>query len=173
MARRIINECDLTKKEYDPADTVQITIKAGKKKGRTYELSPEAAEVLERALVSREAHMIVPQGYSPDYIEEEKKSPPQDEDDENEILIREKEVRNHDDWPETIETSSSDECSHPNKSRPTLRTVEGKKDLYRKCNDCGEFLIYSTLKEKDAFMRAKPGKGINVGTHASEDRKRE
>jgi len=53
MAKRTIQECDLTKQEYDPDTTVSITIKAkGKSRGRSYDLSPEAASKLERQLVS-------------------------------------------------------------------------------------------------------------------------
>ena len=33
MAKRVIQECDLTKQEYDPADTVIITIKKKDKTG--------------------------------------------------------------------------------------------------------------------------------------------
>jgi hypothetical protein len=53
MAKRVIQECDLTKREYDPDQTVTIVIKKqGKKTGRTYELSAEAAAKLEQQLVA-------------------------------------------------------------------------------------------------------------------------
>lgn len=53
MARRVVQECDLTKQEYDPAETVTLVIKkSGKKTGRTYELSAAAAARLEQQLVS-------------------------------------------------------------------------------------------------------------------------
>jgi len=53
MAKRVIQECDLTKQEYDPDETVTIVIKKkGKSTGRTYELSPTAAAKLEQQLVA-------------------------------------------------------------------------------------------------------------------------
>ncbi|MCI0559952.1 MAG: hypothetical protein MN733_15785, partial [Nitrososphaera sp.] len=53
MAKRVIQECDLTKQEYDPEETVTLVIKKkGKQSGRTYELSPSAAAKLEQQLVA-------------------------------------------------------------------------------------------------------------------------
>ena len=61
MARRVVQECDLTKQEYDPAETVTVVIKrSGKKTGRTYELSAAAAAKLEQQLVSGEK---LPEGW--------------------------------------------------------------------------------------------------------------
>ena len=53
MAKRIIQECDLTKQEYDPDETVTLVFKKkGKTNGRTYELSSSAATKLEQQLVA-------------------------------------------------------------------------------------------------------------------------
>ena len=54
MAKRIVQECDLTKTEIPEGDEiVTITIKRqGKKSGRSYELSSKAAAQLEQQLVA-------------------------------------------------------------------------------------------------------------------------
>jgi hypothetical protein len=52
MGKRVIQECDLTKQEYDPEETVTLVFKKKGKTGRSYDLSPAAATKLEQQLVA-------------------------------------------------------------------------------------------------------------------------
>jgi hypothetical protein len=50
MGRRVVHECDLSKLEYDPEDTVKITIKRKNKTSKSYEISVDTADKLETQL---------------------------------------------------------------------------------------------------------------------------
>lgn len=59
MAKRIIQQCDLCKGEYDPDDTHLITVKKkGKQKGNVFDLCPECAAKIQRQLVAASSEML-------------------------------------------------------------------------------------------------------------------
>lgn len=195
MARRTIQECDLYKTEFDQDETVTIVIRAkGKRKGQSYDLCPEAAEALQQALVSRTAHRIVPmtqetqrsQGQSKRMLEEVFGNDPVDDD----VFIDRKMVERGDETPpsesEDVEVefeserevvggskSKDEKCMHPNKTPPRERIVKGRKGYWHVCKDCGAKIKPTTAKYRAEYNRQRPPKGVNVGTHAAEDRKRD
>lgn len=172
MAKRTIQECDLTKQEFDPEKAVIITLKTKDKKGRSYELCPDAAELLERALVSREAHTIISGTQA-----STKTLGDTFDIDENDRLVAEKEAGREAEPvtiginPDSIElTKKGGSCTHMNKTRPQVRTIDGKKGFWQQCKDCGSSIKCRTTAEK-AEKIAVPN-GVRLTTHPSEDRDR-
>jgi hypothetical protein len=59
MAKRVVQECDLCKGEYDPDDTHIISVKKkGKQKAHTYDLCPECAEKIQQQLVAKSSDVL-------------------------------------------------------------------------------------------------------------------
>lgn len=178
MARRVIQECDLTKQEYDPDETVTISIKKkGKSKARTYDLSPSAAAKLEQQLVAGPDASLA-EGWSFFSLLPMPKTHRIDgdtfvgasnedgiEDDTAFVVKKKSELRE-----EGIIGSEAEErdlnggavskamgvtrrnCSHMNKSGIKV-TSDHKK--YRTCRDCGKALIVQSTKERTAYLTDK------------------
>jgi len=169
MARRVVQECDLTKQEYDPADTVTLVIKkSGKKTGRTYELSAAAAAKLEQQLVSGD---LLPEGW--DFVggarQSHSENPGQrtladlDEDDASFVAAKKREMI--DTSPREISEDQDiilpgmavdgSKCLHINKSPISITMENGKRHIYRTCRDCRKRINEKTVEEKAAFLGAK------------------
>jgi hypothetical protein len=59
MAKRIVQECDLCKGEYDPDDTHIISVKKkGKQKANVYDLCPNCAEKIQQQLVAQSSETL-------------------------------------------------------------------------------------------------------------------
>jgi hypothetical protein len=171
MAKRVVQECDLTKQEYDPADTVTLVIKkSGKKTGRTYELSAAAAAKLEQQLVSGSK---LPDGWgfgggSRQNVANEGQRTLADLDSDDRFVAekrramaeegvdtspREKNSNQPSILPE-LEGNGSD-CMHLNKSGIQTTMKDGKRHAYRTCRDCRQRVSERTKEEKAAFLGAK------------------
>jgi len=173
MARRVVQECDLTKQEYDPADTVTLVIKkSGKKTGRTYELSAAAAAKLEQQLVSgnllpedwgfvgdaRQSHSENPFPGWRTVAELNDDSPR--EDDASFVAAKKQEM-----IEEGVDTDQDiilpgmaldvSRCLHINKSPINTTMKDGRRHIYRTCRDCRKRINEKTVEEKAAFLGAK------------------
>lgn len=171
MARRVVQECDLTKQEYDPAETVTLVIKkSGKKTGRTYELSAEAASKLEQQLVSgnklptnwsfsgmadvktsNTVKTLADLDTDDDKFVAEKKRTMSDEG--VDIEPREKAEGQAEILPELAGDGS--DCLHINKTGIQLTMKGGKRQFYRVCRDCRTRLPEKTKNERVAYLEAK------------------
>jgi hypothetical protein len=193
MARRIVQECDLTKQEYDPAETVTLIIKKnGKKQGRTYELSPEAAAKLEQQLVSgnklpnewgfgsgtRSSESVIKADSVPrkladldsdeQFVAEKKRSLAAEGVD---IAPREKTNDQPTILPEMAVDGSA--CMHLNKSPIQTTMHDGKRVIYRTCRDCRKRINEKTKDEKAAFFGAKAPPDTREGHSSIVQRKNE
>lgn len=150
MAKRIVQECDLTKQEYDPEETVTITFKhKGKTRGRAYDLSPAAAAKLEQQLVGGnklpENWGFVPSS-SPVRI-----NLVDTEDTEGQYIDAKKaELRSAGVITEQTETKIPEaevsevteviggraDCNHINKGRIQTTLRDGKRFIFRLCTEC-------------------------------------
>lgn len=175
MARRIVNECDLSKREFDAKNAVTISLKSKNKKSRSYELSPESAEALEKALVSRESHSIIPEDPQRLYRESEQKTNKQPQtvgdlmEEDDDALVARKQKEREDfrkELPETDKDNSKESakktCSHMNKSRPTIATKKGKRGFWVKCLDCGIERPAASVSDREAFMSEDVPEGVRV-----------
>lgn len=166
MAKRIVQECDLTKQEYDPEETVTLVIKrTGKKQGRTYELSAAAATKLEQQLISNNK---LPDNWS--FIGKDKETPPEkrtlaDLDVDAEFVAAKKkemksegvETKPHEEQTATIAELAVDDsgCMHLNKGPIQATMIQGKRKIYRACRDCRTRIPEKTVEEKSTFFGAK------------------
>jgi hypothetical protein len=166
MARRTVQECDLTKQEFDPEQVVTVTLKSPGKKGRSYELSPTAAEMLEKALVSREAHEVTLVGIAKSTIVERpsfgnnqvvrRAATMADFDVDDELIARkdrerlEEESKTPGPSSEHKITAAAQEsgCSHPSRTPPRIETVDGNRGFWQRCKDCGSQLKYRRKVDK-------------------------
>lgn len=203
MASRTIQECDLYKTEYDPEGTVTVTFKIkGKRKGQSYDLSPEAAEALQKAMVSRTAHHIVaaskprgkpatPNGQSRalgDVFDED--GLPDDDEFVSQKMAQRKLHGDPDTPPPTTPetetevaseritvgggtTEDGGKCRHINKTPPRQRVVGGKNGFWHVCKDCQTLIKPVASKSRATYHGATAPKGVNIGTHSSEDRRRD
>lgn len=189
MARRIVQECDLTKQEYDPAETVTLVIKkSGKKTGRTYELSAAAAARLEQQLVSGNK---LPEGWSFSGSNiRHGRSDSENEDgptkrtladlergaDATFVATKKQEMvaegvdisprEKSDDQPTIlpeIEYVDGSGCMHINKGPIQTTMKNDKRHIYRTCRDCRKRISEKTVEEKAAFINAKASAGIREG----------
>jgi len=177
MARRVVQECDLTKQEYDPADTVTLVIKkSGKKTGRTYELSAVAAAKLEQQLVSgnklpedwdfvggaRQSHSENPGRRT--FADLDDDSPR--EDDASFVTAKKREMIEEGVDTDPREISEDQDiilpgmavdgkCLHINKSPINTTMKDGRRHIYRTCRDCRKRINEKTVEEKAAFLGAK------------------
>jgi len=181
MAKRIIHECDLTKREYDPEDTVKITITRKSKKGRAYEISSDAAEMLEKQLVAGEELVEgwdfhgVEQIYSPQEVSpaprQETKFIAEEEDSElKAILEKKRRIQANDeeehpkraakkeDWSDYQPKRRLGDCMHMNKGG-----IQFKDDAaYRVCKNCGAKVPEKKRTEQSEYMGAKPAAGTKL-----------
>lgn len=169
MAKRVVQECDLTKQEYDPSETVTLVIKrAGKKAGRTYELSAEAASKLEQQLVAG-LKLDTNWGFSSSQgstrstaktlgdLEDESEA----EIESDEAFIAEKisqrraiaETDEGDELAEAIKPEGG--CYHMNKGPIQTTMRAGKRQIYRVCRECRERIPEKRKDDKSKFMNAK------------------
>jgi hypothetical protein len=176
MARRIVQECDLTKQEYDPDLTVTLTIKkGGKKSGRTYELSPEAAEKLEAQLIGSNKlgsgwffACVVPAPPLHEQIAEarglvstNKMAEPEPEDEEWLKKKRASLTEEERPGPEVVAQDAGD-CTHMNKG-PVVATMRGEERYaYRICKNCRKQIPEKRRNQKASYMGARAPDGINI-----------
>lgn len=173
MARRTIQECDLTKAEYDPDLTVTITIKKpGKGRGRSYDLSPEAAAKLEQQLVSNhELHPHWSFGYaSPDTEPKEPRSTSSGETDDDKMVAKKKaqlEEMGVDIKEVTIPKTTSEQkgCTHINKTAISFARKDGNPFAYRTCKECDLILPEKTAKGKKSYLSQALPEGVNLGDY--------
>jgi len=194
MAKRVVQECDLTKQEYDPAETVTLVIKkSGKKTGRTYELSAAAAAKLEQQLVSgnklpeewdfvggavRQGGTSAPQPGKrtladldtdePDdaaFVAEKKRSLAAEG-----VDAEPRETQEDDPSILGVDTSG---CMHPNRGPVAITMSQGKRLIYRMCRDCRKRIPEKTKDEKAAFLSAKPPPDTREGQSAVARKKNE
>jgi hypothetical protein len=182
MAKRVIQECDLTKQEYDPDETVIITIKKkGKTKGRTYDLSPSAAAKLEQQLVAGSdaalgndwAFFKVPSSPTPPQLDNNTVFGDQAndgiEDDSDFVAAKKKELRQEgiigsEEEERELATGPVSEavgavqskCSHLNKSGIKVSSDHKK---YRTCNSCNKTILEHSSKDRQDYMNTKAPKG--------------
>jgi hypothetical protein len=180
MAKRVIQECDLTKQEYDPEETVSITIKKkGKTKGRTYDLSPNAAAKLEQQLVAGSDAAL---GNDWAFFQMLPTSTPSRlrgdtiigsqaddgiEDDSSFVAAKKAELRKEGILDEEVREDITGpvseavgviqgNCSHINKSGIQV-SADHKK--YRTCNACDKVILEHSSKDRQAYMNTKAPKG--------------
>lgn len=176
MAKRVIQECDLTKQEYDPDETVKLTITRNGKKGRTYELSADAANKLEQQLVGGPQ---LPVGWSfGGTVQATVEDRPsggktlgdlEAEDDAKFVASKKAELREagvltdeqreepqEEVLAETLGAPKNDNgCRHINKGRIQTTLKGGKRSVYRLCNDCRTRIPEMTAEERRSFMAGK------------------
>jgi len=193
MAKRVIQECDLTKQEYDPEETVIITIKKkGKTKGRSYDLSPEAAAKLEQQLVADSGAELDEGWHFANGLAENQPvdlSPRQPDKAPvstgttfeevaaatDEKMIAEKRASlkeagvDEDDREEenpeperALGSVDGNGCKHLNKGRIQTTLRKGKRHAYRVCRDCGAQIPEMTKAEKQDYMSGKLPADVNL-----------
>lgn len=190
MARRVVQECDLTKQEYDPAETVTLVIKKnGKKTGRTYELSSAAASKLEQQLVSGNS---LPENWSFGSAVVMRDTSAQGgerrtladldtdnlPDDSEFVAAKKKEMAGTEAELEVVEDEvlpepavGADDCHHLNKGPIQTTMNGGKRKIYRTCRDCRKRINEKTKDEKASFLGAKAPPDTREG-HSPVARKR-
>jgi hypothetical protein len=202
MAKRIIQECDLCKGEYDPDNTHSIAVKKkGKAKANSYELCPNCAEKIQQQLVAKSSDAL-PEGWqfgvqvlrvdsdiqttnAPRGSRREEITTLQQDD--NDLIARKEAERTAAlaeaghalpekaeaaEVPyETVEPTPLDDGGCPHMNRGPIRPINGQ--FLQECRDCGVSLTPNTSVERGSYMTAKPGKGVNLSTHASDRRNRD
>lgn len=175
MAKRVVQECDLTKQEYDPAETVTLVIKrSGKKAGRTYELSPEAAAKLEQQLVAG-TELPANWGFGEtvrtkartvaDLESEPAKESGSDVD--GKFVAQKKremkeegvdlEPREVEEGQPTIlpEIAPAGDCLHMNKGPVQTTLRDGERHFYRTCRECRGRIPEKQKMERESYLKAK------------------
>jgi len=177
MAKRTIQECDLTKQEYDPDETVTITIKkTGKGRGRSYDLSPDAAAKLEQQLVAgSDAVLEDDWDFRSKPKPEPRARPERDEyirnrdfgdDDENEddsrfVAAKKAELKEEgiiNTEPREVVNSvfkGNGNCSHPNRGRVQMTMRGEERYAYTICKDCRAQLPYKKKSDQENYASAK------------------
>lgn len=189
MAKRVIQECDLTKQEYDPDQTVVLIIKKkGKKVGRTYELSPDAAAKLEQQLVagiklekhwsfSNQPSFPVPRSIDPIAVIGSSATttiPTWDETQDNDsqwveqkkAFLKEEGIIPESGPPE--QASPPGACVHMNKGpvRTTMRN--GEQYAYRLCKQCGKQIAEHKREDTKAYISQTPPPDVNLKDYGEE-----
>lgn len=185
MAKRVIQECDLTKQEYDPDETVTLVFKKKGKSGRTYELSSSAATKLEQQLVAgkeailpedwqfsgvsrRAATATNSDGRRRRTLEDLETEEGQDDTkfvSKKKAELKEAGVIKDEERQEPAEQvisealeapkSKNNGCRHLNKGRIQTTLKGGKRFIYRKCVDCRTNVPEMTTETREAFMNGK------------------
>lgn len=187
MARRVVQECDLTKQEYDPEETVTLIIKrSGKKTGRTYELSSDAASKLEAQLVSGNK-LDTNWGFGRGAASE-RTDPARgrtladldtDQDDKTEdasfVAKKKRELteegvdtapreRQEDDATVLPGLASNSDCLHMNKGAIQITMVKGgERQFYRICKSCRGRVPEKAKGERSAYLGTKAPADSRVG----------
>lgn len=182
MAKRTVQECDLTKLEYDPKDTVTIVIKKDGKKGRSYDLSPEAAEKLERQLTAGPQSKLDSDWqfntgrptWETVSVETEKPKTLGDFDDDQFVSDKKRELKERGELgqereePETpvlapsLGAGEKSDCPHMNKG-PIKTTLRDKKRyVFRRCRECGKEVAEKSREDTKAYMAGKAPPDVNI-----------
>jgi hypothetical protein len=186
MAKRTIIECDLTKQEYDPDETVTITFKQkNKARARSYDLSPEAAAKLEQQLVGG-PKLTGEWGFfaQPAASQGRGSRPARTVGDldtdavsaERTIADKKAELReagvipaNVENKPQEAEVSEVTEivggkkdCLHMNKGRIQTTLRDGKRFIFRLCTECRARIPEMPLATKAAYLDGKVNKADDV-----------
>lgn len=173
MAKRVIQECDLTKQEYDPDETVKITIKRKNKgAGRVYELSPAAASKLEQQLVAGPEAMLPNDwsfGYSKPDAKTEEPQTLADFDDDQLVASKKSELREagilREEEETTERTAVNDSgCTHMNKGRIMTTLQDNKRFVYRKCKNCNARVPEMTAEQRQQYMNGKVDPDVRIKT---------
>lgn len=161
MAKRIIVECDLSKNEYDPEETVTIIIKRkDKSKGRSYDLSPESAMTLETQLVAgpqldknwRFVSVLKDNEYSGKTLADLDK---ENTGDAYVIAEKKAELKEAGIIDDVVVENSTSSCSHLNKGRIQTTLRNNKRFVFRICKQCGNRIQELTAEDKTNYMKAK------------------
>jgi len=185
MAKRVVQECDLTKQEYDPEDTVTITFKkAGKAKGRSYDLSPEAAAKLEQQLVGGN-ELPATWGFGSvakvEHTEVQRARTTladleNDPLDDTELIASKKAQfaelggldKNREEptspviAPSLGQSVANDKCLHMNKG-PIQTTIRDKKrHAYRTCRECRKEVPVKSKSDNESYMNASLPSDVNM-----------
>lgn len=180
MAKRTVQECDLTKLEYDPKDTVTIVIKKDGKKGRSYDLSPEAAAKLEQQLTAGPQRKLDANwqfGASRTDWEAVKTDGPKtlgEFDDDSFVAEKKRELKDRGELGQEREepeapvlapalgASEKSDCLHMNKG-PIKTTLRNKKRYaYRNCRQCGKEVAEKSMEDTQAYMAGKLPPDVNI-----------
>lgn len=186
MAKRVVQECDLTKQEYDPDETVVITFKhKGKTRGRAYDLSPAAAAKLEQQLVGGDklgedwgfyAQASPERGRAPRPARTVGDLNADSVSAERTIADKKAELREAGIIPAqataTVQEAEVSEvteivggkkdCPHMNKGRIQTTLRDGKRFIFRLCTECRARIPEMSKASKDAFLEGKVSKGDDV-----------
>lgn len=172
MARRVVTECDLSKAEYDPAETVTLVIKKnGKKTGRTYELSPQAAAKLEQQLVSGSKLPDewffggITRSVRPNITIEEDLVPEEQEQSDEQIIAAKHAAREEveeDVEPDSIPAIDPSICPHRNRSRTHMKMKNGERFAYKICKDCRKMVEVHKRDERIDYANGKVPSDINL-----------
>jgi len=186
-AKRIVIECDLTKQEYDPDETVTITFKhKGKARGRSYDLSAAAAAKLEQQLVGG-PKLNAEWGFYAQTESVTRQGRPRPartvgdldtESGEAEKTIADKKAELREagvipadaaNKPQEAEVSEVTEivggkkdCLHMNKGRIQTTLRDGKRFIFRLCTECRARIPEMPLATKAAYLDGKVNKADDV-----------
>lgn len=172
MAKRVVQECDLTKQEYDPAETVTLVIKrSGKKAGRTYELSAEAASRLEQQLV---AGSKLPESWGfgetvrtrARTVADLETTPAKEEGDDAFVAGKKREMkeegvdlepREREEGQATIlpNIAPSSDCLHMNKGPIQTTLRDGDRHIYRTCKSCRGRIPERQKNDRESYLKTK------------------
>jgi hypothetical protein len=184
MAKRVVQECDLTKQEYDPEETVTITFKyKGKARGRSYDLSPAAAAKLEQQLVGG-SKLPEDWGFVGQTTTAQGRKAARtlgDLDDaaageEQTIADKKSELRAAGVIPEQSEAKAPEpeisevtevvggrkDCSHMNKGRIQTTLRDGKRFIFRLCTECRARIPEMSKASKESYLSGKISKGDDI-----------
>ena len=171
MARRVIHECDLTKREFDPENekvfTLSIAVK-GKKAPMKYELSASTAEKVLAQLngsnTLKEDWSFSNGDYAPAVDDTPEERPRrtlgdlEDEDDSQFVADKKAELREagllrEEDEPvaESVINVTSG-CTHINKGPIQTTLRKGKRHIFRRCKECQTKVPEMSSADRQGFM---------------------
>lgn len=187
MAKRVVQECDLTKQEYDPDETVTITFKQkNKARARSYDLSPEAAGKLEQQLVGGPkltaewgfyaAQPAASQGRGPRPARTVGDLDREPNEAERTIAEKKAELREagvipaeENNKPQEAQVSEVTEivggkkdCLHMNKGRIQTTLRDGKRFIFRLCTECRARIPEMSKASRDAFIGGQLNKADDI-----------
>ena len=187
MGKKSVVFCDLTKQEVEEESSlVTITIKIpGKKNGRSYELSPEAAAKLEQQLTAgpdakldhdwqfdksasgRPSWGVVPN-------ETQKSTKLGDLDDDQFVADKKQELKERGELgqerPElenailapSLSASEKSDCLHMNKGSIQTTMRSGKRYAYRICRECRRQVTEKSKTDTQTYMAGKLPPDVNI-----------
>jgi hypothetical protein len=202
MAKRVVQECDLCKGEYDPDETHSIAVKKkGKSKANAYDLCPDCAEKIQQQLVAKSSDGLAPDWsfaapLDQSFLQAKEPSPARgsrreevtaEQQEDDDLIARKNAERaaaaseagqsipEQAEAPEvpyeTVAPEPLEDGSCPHMNRGPIRPRGGQ--FLQECRDCGADLLPNTSDDRGSYMAAKPGRGVNLSTHASDRRNRD